>query len=178
MKRICLIVAFFALLSPAWSDQFYLTNSAGEKLGPFDYKEGATLVVGEKAYTIVKVVTRDQEIVERMKTIIIPEIEFRQANIHDVVEFLVKASIAEDSGQKDPRKKGVNTIYIPETAAVARTNGPAADPFLAHLRGSLPAPDITFSAHYISLYDTLNVICKAANLRWSVQNGMVLVEPP
>ena len=124
-------------------------------------------------------------LIEKMEKIIIPQIEFRQANINDVVDFLVKASIAEDTTTDDPAKKGVNIILNlgPGTA------GPAAAPAMVPtdlfgVGGGAPAapmalgvPEITFSARFISLYSALKIITSVANLKFRIENQIVMIVP-
>ena len=78
---------------------------------------------------------------EKMRRIVIPEIEFRQANINDVVAFLVKAS--QDNDTVSPAgDKGVNIIL--------NLNPPGSKP--------IATPEITFSGRYISLWNAIKTI--------------------
>jgi len=60
---------------------------------------------GMENQTTVDSLTNQQKLQKKMESIIIPSIEFRQANITDVVNFLVDASVA-----GDPESIGVNII--------------------------------------------------------------------
>lgn len=128
---------------------------------------------------------KDEPILAKMDRIIIPEIVFRQANIHDVVEFLNKQSIEGDTQETDPAKKGVNIILHlggGAGAAVAPKAGSAEEA----LFGAAPAgggaaaggpqiPDITFQARYISLLQALKIITKVAGLKWRVDGSIVMI---
>jgi hypothetical protein len=98
-----------------------------------------------------------QSLTDKMGRIIIPEIEFRQANIHDVVDFLVKASIAGDTATTDPRIKGVNIIL--------------------NLRGFAGVPQITFTAREVTLLQAIKAITQVSGLRYYVEGNAVMVVP-
>ncbi len=122
-------------------------------------------------------------LIEKMEKIIIPQIEFRQANINDVVDFLVKASIAEDTTTDDPAKKGVNIILNLGPGTSGPTPAPAFDPF-GGAGGAAPVaavavgvPEITFSARFISLYSALKIITSVANLKFRIENQIVMIVP-
>jgi hypothetical protein len=100
-----------------------------------------------------------QKLIDKMGRIMIPEIEFRQANIHDVVDFLVKASIAEDTSTDNPKEKGVNIIL--------------------NLGGSTggPIPEITMTARSISLLQSIKIITQVAGLKYIVGGKIVMIVP-
>ena len=125
---------------------------------------------------------------EKMKKIVIDEIEFRQANMHDVVDFLNKRSRDCDKSTDDDTKKGVNIILNlgPTTAATpaatpAKTGGD--DVFGAPAEGEKGAggssgtPEVTFSARYITLYNALKIITSVAGLKWRVDGEVVMIIP-
>ena len=98
---------------------------------------------------------------EKMSKIIIPEINFRQANIRDVVDFLNKSAKENDKETSDPELKGVKiTLNLPESAIQ-------------------PCPAITFSARYVSLGAALGVISPVAGLEYDIDskaNVVVLLD--
>ena len=121
---------------------------------------------------------------EKMKKIIIDEVEFRQANMHDVVDFLNKRSRDCDKSAIDESKKGVNIILNlnPGGASVTAAPKPAADdPFGAPAAGAGGAaagvPEVTFSARYITLYNALKIITSVSGLKWRVDGDVVMIIP-
>ncbi|HPC19435.1 MAG: hypothetical protein KBC66_09335 [Kiritimatiellae bacterium] len=126
---------------------------------------------------------------EKMRTIIIPAVEFRQANINDVVNFLVEASIAADT-----EKEGVNIILnlgpggggtapaIPEALPAADEWGDfGADAgFDAGLPAAGAAPgvrDITLNLRRISMLDAIKYITEVAGLKYRVEEAAVIITP-
>ncbi len=123
---------------------------------------------------------------EKMKKIIIDEVEFRQANMHDVVDFLNKRSRDCDKSDVDESRKGVNIIYNPTpggVGAVTAAARPAAsdDPFGTPAAGTgggaSGVPEVTFSARYISLYNALKIITSVSGLKWRVDGDVVMIVP-
>ena len=182
MKLALVGLAVLSLLGAGYADEFHLTDETGEKHGPFEFREGEKLTIAGKAYTLSKTLTKDQQVVERMKRIVIPEIDFRQANVYDVIRFLHGASVEFDSGPRSAQQRGVNTFLsldLPVPAAPAGTDSAEDDPFAVPAgkqtyRSDVPL--ITFSARYISLHDALNIICKICGLQWTVKDGLILIE--
>lgn len=128
--------------------------------------------------------TKTEPLLEKMSKIIIPEIEFRQANINDVVDFLNKASIEGDKLEPDPTKRGVNIILHLSPAggvpAPARAPGAEGDLFGAPQPGAGGGggggvSDITFTARYISLLSALKIITKVAGLKFQIDGNIVMI---
>ena len=120
---------------------------------------------------------------EKMKKIIIENIEWRQANMHDCVEFLNKQSRENDKSTDDESKKGINIILnlgvgapaAPKPAAGTGTD----DVFGGAATGAATpgVPEVTFGARYISLYDVLKTITKMYGLKWQIDGGVVMIVP-
>lgn len=122
-----------------------------------------------------------QKILKKMESIIIPDIDFRQANINDVIAFLQQQSVEND--KTGDERKGVNIILnLGAGAAGAAAPAPARDPFAAAIEGAGLAPGaevplITFSARYISLMEALKIVAKVANLKYRVEGSVVMIVP-
>ncbi len=131
---------------------------------------------------------------EKMQKIIIPAVEFRQANINDVVNFLVEASIA-----ADPDKEGVNIILnlgqgggggaAPSPApAPAAAEGGTVDEwgFGGDDFGMSAAPassgganvrDITLNLRRITMLDAIKYITEVAGLKYRIEDSAVMITP-
>ncbi|MDD2239199.1 MAG: hypothetical protein PHI93_00880 [Kiritimatiellae bacterium] len=126
---------------------------------------------------------------EKMQNIIIPAVEFRQANINDVVNFLVEASIA-----ADPEGEGVNIILnlgqsgggaapapAPAMEPVADDWGFGGDDFGAPAStGMSSAPgvrDITLNLRRISMLDAIKYITEVAGLKYRIEDSAVMITP-
>lgn len=93
----------------------------------------------------------------KMETITIQEINFVDANIHNVVSILQKLAQEGDRAEKDPMKKGVN--------------------FILKL-GEASPKTITFGAKYISLLEALKIITDVAGLSYRIEGQVVMIVPP
>lgn len=127
--------------------------------------------------------------VNKLKKIVLPEIDFRQANINDVVEFLQQQTVAFDNDNSGKAGKGLdislNLRNEPVKDAVA--SGPV-DPFaaaapLAASEAGPVAPEsdvplITFGARYITAQEALEIVTSVANLKYRVdKNGAIKIVP-
>jgi general secretion pathway protein D len=128
---------------------------------------------------------KKEPLLNKMDKIIIESIEFRQANIHDVVSFLNKASIDGDKTTEDQSRRGVNIILnlnpAGTAAATAKPAGGADNLFgeTAPAGGAAggQAYEITFQARYISLLQTLKIITSVAGLKFRVDGDIVMIVP-
>jgi general secretion pathway protein D len=126
-----------------------------------------------------------QAVLEKMRDIVIPKLEFRQANIADVVNYLVEASIA-----ADPAGEGVNIILnLGDGGAVPSAPAPApaaddgwgdfdGDDFAAPAPaagGSSGVPPITLNLRNVSMSDAINFITEVARLKYRVENTAVII---
>ena len=144
-------------------------------------------VIKGRPQAVSQVSTQSVSLIEdKMKKIIIDEVEFRQANMHDVVDFLNKRSRDCDKSAEDESKKGVNIIFNPNpggpaSAAVAAPRPAADDPFGAPAAGAAGAasgvPEVTFSARYITLYNALKIITSVSGLKWRIDGDVVMIIP-
>lgn len=127
-------------------------------------------------------VTPARRLQEKMETLIIPRIEFRQANIRDVISFLRDASEA-----TDPEGEGVNIILnlsMPD-GAPAPTPTADADPWgdqddwgaAAPRAEAGGVPSITLNLRRISLMEALRYITEVAGLRYRIEDSAVVITP-
>lgn len=149
----------------------------------------------------VEMQTSAQRLQEKMEKIIIPIIDFRQANINDVINYL-----REESVKQDKDGVGVNIILNPNVmsspaAAPEPAPAPAADPFAAEGGGfdnfgggfddfaappvqdfAAPAPSagvptITLTLRRISLLDAIKYITEVARLKYRLEENVVMITP-
>lgn len=133
-----------------------------------------------------------QKLQKKMAKIMIPSIEFRQANITDVINFLVEASIAGDE-----EGSGVNIILnlsIPgQESTPAPVSAPAPDAFGGDIFGApdafgpaeatMAAPaggsvrTITLNLRRISLLDAIKYITEVAGLKYRLEDNAIIITP-
>ncbi len=162
----------------------------GELFGPILPTNGAVVKVGDRALTLQRSQTKKDQAEELLRHSILPAVEFREANVADVVRFLVEASIA-----ADPAKEGANLVFkerrleggleASEPGLGKRLENPG-DEWGFGADGGQPfpppgdsVPTITLNLRRVSLYDTLETIAEVAGLEWRIaDSGVVIVEPP
>ena len=99
---------------------------------------------------------------QKMRAIIIPSIEFRQADAIDVLEFLVDATTA-----KDPDKSSIGLID---------TNTPATGEYFTYeVVDGVPLEfhPLTLEYRRISMSDAFDQITKECGLTYRIENGTI-----
>ncbi len=171
-----------ALMLPAlaWAEQFQVTDlDSGSVYGPFTYTNGTILSIHTNRLELKRISTKADLLTERLKTIMIPSIEFRNANIHDVINFLVEASIASDE-----EKTGANIILsriMPDPSG--ETNSPR-DLFQENFDGNAEyrpiktasdTDSITLNLRRVTLYDAISIVTELAGLDFMVDDRNVVI---
>ena len=123
--------------------------------------------------------TAEEVTADKMRSIEIPSINFRQANINDVIDFLQQASRDYDDPQLPPEKRGVNLILKTGGPAAASTELPSDDPFAqaSESASSGGVPPVTFKATSMNLYEVLQVITDISGLKFRIRGNIVMIMP-
>jgi general secretion pathway protein D len=136
-----------------------------------------TAVIGREA-------VRQQGIMRKLNDIIVPEINYREAVVSDVITFL-----SDESRRLDPEKVGVNIVLgggivasaapsaAPAAAAVAPGAQPETGPGGAGNAGDIEGRKITLSLRNVPLIDALKYVTTLANLKYRVEPSAVIVLP-
>ena len=121
---------------------------------------------------------------QKMNSIVIPEIEFRQANIADVISFLGDASREYDEPDVAAADRGVNFVLDigdtggGESAADDGFGGGLFDtPSEPAAASSGGIPLLTIKSHYVTLLSTLDLIMDMAGLKYRIQGNVVKIMP-
>jgi len=119
-------------------------------------------------------------ITQKLKTIIIPRIDFEDTTVEEAVDFLRMRSAELDTLELDPAKKGVNFIVRrprPAAPAAASPDGTAAPDTLAPVAdpSSIRIPQLR--VRNVPLQTALQYICDAAKLRFKVDDFSVTLVP-
>ncbi|MDI6773789.1 MAG: hypothetical protein QME60_00090 [Verrucomicrobiota bacterium] len=134
---------------------------------------------------------RRKAIMDKMEKIEIPDIDFRQANIQDVIQFLQSSSVEHDPlSSESKEKRGVNMILnlglvgaagggltAPVWAAQQDPFAAEAVPEAAMAAGGVEVPLLTFSARYITVLEALKIVTSIANLKWRIEGSVVMIVP-
>ena len=122
--------------------------------------------------------TPEEETQEKMKKIVIPEINFKNASISDVIEFFVDASREFDDPNIAPEQRGVNLILKIQATAAAEAEIDEDDPFAAPAASSdNGVPPVTFSARFMSLWEGLQYACELSKLKFRIRGNTVMIMP-
>jgi len=116
--------------------------------------------------------SREAKVERKLRGIVIPKLEFRQADIREVIEFLVQTS-----RELDPAKAGVNIVL--NLGAGVEKAAARKDRFAqAGVTNRVSdGPLITFSARHLSLEEALKIVTQSAGLKYRVQGNVVMVVP-
>lgn len=148
-------------------------------------QESATIEKEAKTSVINASGTQTTAIMQKLSEIIIPEINFRDAVIADVVNFL-----SQESRRLDPQKIGVNILLgagvespatpvpaapvVPAVPAAPEVAAPAAP---AAVPGTGGERRITLSLHNVPLIDALKYTTSLAGLKYRIEASAVLILP-
>lgn len=92
-----------------------------------------------------------KEMIRKLKSIIIPKVEFEEAKPVAVINYLKMAG-----KQYDPDKKGVNFFHM----NLEKANG-----------------TITIAVSDMSLYDLIKYVCMAGDLNYKIEAHAVVIKP-
>ncbi len=165
-----------ATVRDTWNPRQYGLHEA-----PIDSK------IGIKTDTSVEDEHRTK-ILEKMNQIRIPEVDFRQANIRDVVDFLHSQSVEFDPSKNPDERKGVNIILkLDQDSAGADEPAAPLDPFAAPSAdpfgggggagGAAGEILVTFSALDITLKEALDIVVDVAGLKYRIRGSVVMILP-
>jgi phosphate transport system substrate-binding protein len=98
---------------------------------------------------------------ETLDTVVIPEFDFRAANIYDVITFFEDCSRENDTRNVPKEEKGVNIVLTIPRCSPGRG-----------------IPLITFSARNISVGEALRITTEVAGLKYDLQDNWIHVHPP
>ncbi len=124
--------------------------------GPVKIDNGAKIKVGETTLvvTVIKQTVAQKALEQKLKKIVIPEMNFRQANVQNALAFL-----RGKARELDPEKNGVNILSV----------FPAGD--------SSAQLGLTLELRNVSLYDALRYCCDASGITMRIDDNAVVLTP-
>ena len=115
-------------------------------------------------------------ILQKLKNIVIPIIDFEDTSVEEAIDYLRVRSIELDTLELDPTKKGINfVIRKPREAAAAEDGLDAGGGGAAAAPGAQRIPELRL--RNVPLAEALNYICESTRLRWSVDDFAVTIKP-
>lgn len=111
---------------------------------------------------------KTENIRNKLDHIIIPQINFKDASVRDVMEFLHRKSIDLDTAETDPAQRGVNIVLkldpVPEASPTAPAN-------------SIGDEKLSLSLTNIPLSAALDYVTKLAGLKMKIEPYGVIITP-
>jgi len=115
-------------------------------------------------------------ILQKLKNIVIPVIDFEDTSVEEAIDYLRVRSIELDTLELDPTKKGINfVIRKPQGGAAAEDGLDAGGGAAAAAPGAARINELRL--RNVPLAEALNYICEATRLRWSVDDFAVTIKP-
>ena len=148
---------------------------------------GATVqaVDPNEANSRVKAMSDEVRIRDKMESIMLESIEYRQANIVDVINELGDLSRENDMSETSAQEKGINFMLNigPDTSAGSAPAGGGSDDFWADDAGGDSSgdgsyagiPPLTIKARYITLKAALDMIMEMTGLKYRVNGNIVMI---
>jgi hypothetical protein len=150
MKMIRNIIGCLAasLLLAQAADTFQLIDKTGKKHGPYKFQQDTVIEINGERFLIdlPKKARRKKPVFSHnqlLETVKIKELEFRDTDIRDVVEFLRTMSRAQD-----PDGNGVNFVFKPGTVIAGPNNKVVGEQY----------PRITMSIRNVTLGDAIKFV--------------------
>ena len=165
-------------VTDAWNPKTYGVNftSGGEDVG------GGASGGDTGDGNAIRDISNELRIREKMERIVIPEIEFRQANIVDVISWLSDASREHDMDDVPVEERGVNFVLDLGVPGGDTASAPAADDPWGTAASEAPAsdsgiPPLTIKSYNMKLSDTLELVTEMSGLRAQVKGNVVMIMP-
>jgi general secretion pathway protein D len=126
----------------------------------------------------------ETDLIAKMKKIEIRNVDYRQANINDVIRDLMAASVEADPAEDPQDRRGVNMVLLLQDGTGGAAPAAPADDFgFGAAPGGAPAAGggapgqspVNFTANYISLYDALKTVTQMTGLKFRVEDNVVKI---
>jgi len=170
--------AMIADVRKTWTPDRYAIDSKQlqDRKGPGTSVKQADTISG---------LTPERVILQKMEKIVIPEVSFRPpATIIDAIDFFNQASREYDNPELAVEKRGVNFVLKLASTQPAAASEPSNDPFAAAAgvssvgSAAMGAPVIpNISARFISLVESLKLVCDVTGMKYKVRGNVVMVMP-
>ena len=132
-------------------------ESDGRRFGPYLFVHGQRIRLGEDTFVVQKEQTPDRRIEDTMRALVIPQVDFKDACVWDIVGFLRRSGKYEDAHTEGDEPPVDIVLVIPE--------GKQAQ-----------IPRVWLEAQSISLLTTLQTVAKLARLQFSIHDGRAWLE--
>jgi hypothetical protein len=137
---------------------FVLRNlKTGKDSGPFWFREGSTVTIAGESARIQKVIRANDALVEKLRSRVIPVIEFREADIRDIVTFFREPRVIM-SDQEEITDPPIDIVLVLPAGKTPRDMG---------------IPLITWEARSLSIYDALRALAQMTGMEFAIRDEHV-----
>lgn len=159
MKHAVAVTWLTLVLMTCQAEPFYLEHDAsGRKYGPYEFEDGAKIRIGKTSFTLVRKGPAAMSVARQLQETVIPEVDFREASVSEIFDFLRQASV-DYSPVQGADAGGVNIVL--------------------NLREDKRAlgQKVTFNARQLSLGEAIKVVTRITGLTFRIQGNVVMIEP-
>lgn len=124
-----------------------------------------------------------RRLLEKLNSIIIPQLDFRAANIHDVITYIDLQAQAADK-DSPPNERGVNIVLNlqrPGSAVTSAAPAQDVDPFAMTAEPAAAAtagvPTVTLALRNVYLLDAIKFITEMTGLKYRIENDVLVITP-
>ena len=166
-----------SVAASAAPESFLLTDAAGKASGPFHYENGAKVVIEGRAYTLTRVVPKEDPILQRLKELVVDDLQFQGARMEDLLPVLATLARTKD-GQ--PGSAPFNFAYASTTGDETKVREPAPPGggdfgFVDFPSGRSEAPVFNLNIQKASVYEVLCTACELTGASFAIENRVVVV---
>lgn len=132
-------------------------KKTGTESGPFWLRDGNTITVGTESASIHKVLRTNDILIQKLKSHVIPEIDFREADIRDIIGFFREPRVIA-SQQEEITDPPVNIVLVLPAGKTPT---------------DMRIPLVTWQARSLSVYDALRTLAKMTDMDFEVRDDHV-----
>jgi hypothetical protein len=139
-------------------DAFVLKDcKTGKEMGPYWFREGNVISFGQESATIQKVLRTNEVLTEKLKSRIIPEMDFRDADIRDIIAFFQEPRVIQSDAEEiaDPPIEIV--LVLPAGKEPAE----------------MGIPKVTWHARSLSVFSSLRTLAQMTGMDFAVRDQHV-----
>ena len=100
----------------------------------------------------------DKAVIQKLRQIVVPGVEFASVPLGDAIDLMRSYSSQLDTMEPDPKKRGINFVYIPNRAAEKE-------------------PEVTFTLSKVPLSEVLRYSAELTGFEPRIEKGVVVIAP-
>lgn len=106
----------------------------------------------------VKPSAADKAVMQKLREIVVPGVEFSSVPLGDAIDLMRSYSSQLDTTEPDPKKRGINFVFIPDPAAEKE-------------------PEVTFTLNRVPLSEVLRYTAELTGFEARIEKGVVVIAP-